>query len=174
MELLETRKQVIEFLDAHHIPYEMYAHERAYTIDDCLLMPFIDENVTICKNIMLCNRQKTQFYLMLLKPLTPFRTAVVSKALGVSRLSFAPEEALEERLHLTSGSVSPLGLMFDKDHEITLCYEMGIRDTERIAFHPCDNAATVIFTQSTFWEKVVPALGLHPVAVQLPAQENDG
>lgn len=171
MERLQTRKQVLQLLDENRIPYELHEHERAFTIDDCLQMSFIDENVTICKNIMLCNRQKTQFYLMLLKPRTPFRTAVVSKALGVSRLSFAPEEALEEKLHLTSGSVSPLGLMFDRDHEITLCYEPGICDTKQIAFHPCDNAATVIFTQEAFWKQVIPALGIHPVKVELPKPE---
>jgi len=173
MERLETRKQVLAFLNQNGIPYELHEHDRAFTIDACLQMPFIDENVTICKNIMLCNRQKTQFYLMLLKPLTPFRTAVVSKALGVSRLSFAPEEALEEKLHLTSGSVSPLGLMFDREHDITLCYEAGIRDTQRIAFHPCDNAATVIFTQEVFWKMVLPALGIHPVRVDLPQSEEN-
>ena len=83
-------------------------------------------------------------------------------------------EALEERLHLTSGSVSPLGLLFDNAHEITLCYETGVRDTDLIAFHACDNAATVIFTQKVFWEQVVPALGLSPRAIELPVLENDG
>lgn len=168
MDLLKTRTQVLAMLDQTGIAYELYEHKRTHTIEDCLRMPFIDDSVTICKNILLCNRQKTQFYLMLLKPLTPFRTAVVSKALGASRLSFAPEEALEERLHLTSGSVSPLGLMFDTSHEIVLCYEKGICDTEKIAFHPCDNAATVVFTQQAFWQQVIPALALQPVEVELP------
>lgn len=168
MDLMQTRTKVLDMLEQNHIQYEYHEHERAHTIDDCLKMPFIDEKVTICKNILLCNRQKTQFYLMLLKPLTPFRTAVVSKALGVSRLSFAPENALEELLNLTSGSVSPLGLLFDPEHQITLCYETGIRDTDKIAFHPCDNAATVVFTQDEFWQKVIPALGVHPVALELP------
>lgn len=167
MDLSETRREVLGFLDAHGIPYELYEHERAHTIDDCLKMPFINENITICKNILLCNRQQTNFYLMLLKPLTAFRTAVVSKALGVSRLSFAPENALTDLLHLTSGSVSPLGLLFDKKHEITLCYELGIRDTDYIAFHPCDNSATVIFTQQVFWEQLIPALGLYPRGLAL-------
>ena len=160
MELLQTRSEVLAFLNEQGIPYELYEHERAHTIADCLRMPFIDESVTICKNILLCNRQKTQFYLMLLKPLTPFRTAVVSKALGVSRLSFAPEESLKDLLHLTSGSVSPLGLIFDPRHEISLCFENGILETPRIAFHPCDNSATVIFTQEVFWERVIPAMGI--------------
>ena len=171
MNLLQTRLEVLDMLNRHYIPYEMFEHERAHTIDDCLQMPFITEDVTICKNILLCNRQQTQFYLMLLKPQTAFRTAVVSKALGVSRLSFAPESALEEMLHLTSGSVSPLGLLFDPEHSITLCYEEGIRDTPRIAFHPCDNSATVIFSQQSFWEQVIPALGVTPVAVRLDSAQ---
>ena len=74
---------------------------------------------------------------------------------------------MEGRLHLTSGSVRPLGLWFDKAQEIPLCYEPGICDTPRIAFHPCDNAATVIFTQQVFWEKVLPLLGVTPVEVAL-------
>lgn len=171
MDLNQTRQQVLQWLDEKNIPYELYEHERAHTIDDCLRMPFIRENVTICKNILLCNRQKTQFYLMLLKPLTAFRTAVVSKALGVSRLSFAPEDALEGLLHLTSGSVSPLGLMFDPEHNIHLCYETGICKTERIAFHPCDNSATVIFSQEVFWSRVLPALGVEPISVELESAE---
>lgn len=146
----DTKREILRFLDQNGIPYEAHEHERAFTIGDCLKMPFSDENVTICKNILLCNRQQTAFYLMLLKPLTPFRTAVVSKALGVSRLSFAPEDALMELLHLSSGSVSPLGLYYDQEHRITLCYERAVRDTPRIAFHPCDNSATVVFTQSVF------------------------
>lgn len=166
-EPLSIRREILSLLDREGIPYELYEHDRAYTIDDCLRMPFIGPDVTMCKNILLCNRQQTLFYLMLLKPHTPFRTAVVSKALGVSRLSFAPEEALEGRLRLTSGSVSPLGLWFDKAHEITLCYEPGIRDTPRIAFHPCDNAATLIFSQQVFWDRVLALLRVSPVPVRL-------
>lgn len=166
-DLSSSRKEVLGAIDRAGIPYELHEHERAYTIDDCLRMPFNDSSVTICKNILLCNRQQTKFYLMLLKPLTPFRTAVVSKALGVSRLSFAPENALKGLLHLSSGSVSPLGLWFDKAHEVTLCYEPPIKSTARIAFHPCDNAATVIFSQENFWNGVIPMLGITPVEVTL-------
>lgn len=167
MELIQSREAVLELLNTHHISYEYHEHQRAYTIDDCLRMPFITEDVTICKNIMLCNRQQTKWFLLLLNPLTPFRTSVVSKKLGSSRLSFAPEEALEEKLHLTSGSVSPLGLVFDSAKEITLCYEAAVRNTPRIAFHPCDNASTVIFTQDVFWNQVVPLLNIQSVSIEI-------
>lgn len=167
---LTTRREILGFLDDHHIPYELYEHERANTIEDCVKMPFITDEVTICKNIFLCNRQQTAFYLMLLRPLTPFRTAVVSKALGVSRLSFAPPEALPSLLHLTAGSVSPLGLYYDREGQITLCYESGVRATPRIAFHPCDNTATVIFTQDAFWGQALPALAVKPVEIALASE----
>ena len=161
----EVRRTVLDWLDRLDVPYRLYEHVQANTIDDCLKMPFIDDRITICKNVFLCNRQQTQFYLMLLKPATPFRTAVVSKALGISRLSFAPKEALHTLLHLSAGSVSPLGLYFDTEKLITLCYEQAVTDTPEIAFHPCDNTATVVFTQEAFWGQVIPTLGIRPVAV---------
>lgn len=167
MDLLESRNAVLDWLAERKIPYEFYQHERAHTIDDCLRMPFISEDVTICKNIVLCNRQMTQFYLLLLKPLTPFRTSVVSKMLGSSRLSFAPETVLMEKLHLTSGSVSPLGLIFDRQNEIPLCYEEDILKTPKIAFHPCDNTSTVIFLQNVFWQQVIPALSHRTIPLNL-------
>lgn len=162
----DVRQTILSWLDTQRLPYRAYEHAPAYTIDDCLAMPFINGHVTICKNVFLCNRQKTNFCLMLLRPITPFRTAVVSKALGLSRLSFAPEETLQDLLHLASGSVSPLALYFDRTHEITLCYEKAVRDTPEIAFHPCDNRSTLIFSQDVFWNRVLPALGVHPVAVE--------
>ena len=166
-DLLAARHEILDLLDANRIPYTLYEHERAYTIEDCMRLPFITPEVTLCKNILLCNRQQTRFYLLFSRPFTPFRTAVASKALGVSRLSFAPESALQERLRLTSGSVSPLALWFDKEHEITLCYERAVRDTPLIAFHPCDNAATLVFAQEVFWNGVLPLLGTVPVELRL-------
>lgn len=167
MEKQQTpREAILAWLKERGIPFRLYEHERAFTIEDCMRMPFISEDVTICKNVFLCNRQQTEFYLMLLCPDTPFRTAVVSKALGASRLSFAPGERLTELLHVTAGAVNPLSLYFDKEKRITLCYEKAVKDTEEIAFHPCDNAATVVFSQEAFWNQVLPGLGVTPKKVE--------
>ena len=164
----DVKGTILGWLDQNRIAYRYFEHAQANTIEDCLRMPFISADVTICKNVFLCNRQQTSFYLMLLRPQTPFRTAVVSKALGVSRLSFAPDGALHARLHLAAGSVSPLGLYFDTRHDTALCYEAAVRDTPEIAFHPCDNTATVIFTQAEFWGRVLPLLGVAPIAIAQP------
>ena len=160
------REIILALLDNHGVPYRLYAHQRAFTIDDCRRMPFIHEDVTICKNVFLCNRQQTHFYLMLLRPGSPFRTAVVSKALGVSRLSFVPTGLLPRLLRVEAGAVSPFSLYFDTERRIALCYEQAVKDTAEIAFHPCDNAATVVFSQSVFWERVLPLLGVEPVPVE--------
>jgi len=168
----KVRQEILAFLDEQKIPYEYHEHEKAHTIEDCLAMPFITGDVTICRNLFLCNRQQSQFYLLLLRPLTIFRTSIVSKALGSSRLSFAPEDALPKLLHLTSGSVSPLGLFYDKEHRIILAAEKGVLNTQRIAFHPCDNHATILFSQGDFWQRVLPALGVEPVMIdtEIPPQ----
>ena len=163
---MEARRCVMDWLNNLKVDYALYEHEPAFTIEACQRMPFITDEVTICKNVFLCNRQKTEFFLMLLRPQTPFRTAIVSKALGVSRLSFAPEENLREILRLTPGSVSPLGLLFDSQHRVSLCYEAAVCDTPKIAFHPCDNTATLVFTQEVFWCQVAPALGVSPRCIQ--------
>ena len=156
---MEAQQTVLDWLNERKVKYVLYEHEPAFTIEACQRMPFITDDVTICKNVFLCNRQKTRFYLLLLRPQTPFRTAVVSKALGVSRLSFAPEESLHELLHLSPGSVSPFGLLFDDSCSVKLCYEAAVRESTKIAFHPCDNRATLVFEQDVFWNDVAPALG---------------
>ncbi len=162
---MESRDTVVSTLRAWGIPFELHAHQAAHTIADCVQMDFITPDVVICKNIFLCNRQQTQFYLMLLHPDSQFRTAEVSRALGVSRLSFAPDELLPGMLGLLPGAVSPLGLLFDTGHRITLLCDRRIRDYPRIAFHPCINTETVVFGGGDFFEKVLPLMNAVPVWV---------
>jgi len=68
-------------------------------------------------------------------------------------------DRLPEMLHLEPGSLSPLGLWFDEGKRIRLAFDKDVQQEGRIAFHPCDNTATVLFEQQVFWEQVVPALG---------------
>ena len=111
----------------------------------------------------MCNRQQTAFYLYVTLPDKPFRTADTSKLLHSSRLSFAPSECLPTMLGLESGSLSPLGLWFDEEKRIQLVFDHDVKREGRIAFHPCDNTATVVFAQEVFWTQVVPTLGHEPI-----------
>ena len=156
---MSTKATIMARLRALDIPHEFHEHAAAHTMADCLALPYAAPDVTFCKNLLLCNAPKTAFYLYVTVPDKAFRTGDVSKRLGSSRLSFAPSECLPEMLHLESGSLSPLGLWFDGEQRIRLAFDKDVVQEGRIAFHPCDNTATVVFEQRVFWEQVVPALG---------------
>ena len=162
---------ILDRLSSLGIPYEHYRHHPVHTIDECLDLPYAEADVTFCKNILLCNRQQTQFYLYVTVPKKPFRTADVSKLLGVSRLSFAPDDALPRLLSLYSGSLTPLALWLNPDSGIQLVLDKEIRQPGRIAFHPAVNTATVIFRQEDFFTRVVPELPGKPVFLDVPWPE---
>ena len=153
-----------DLLDALGIDYYRVDHEHADTIEACREVEML-LGCTICKNLFLCNRQKTDFYLYLSLPDRAFRTADISKKLQVSRLSFAPDTALPELLNMESGSLSPLGLWWDTEHRVTLVMDHDLRQAPRLAFHPCDHTGTVLFTREVFYEKVLPSL--HCVVIEL-------
>jgi len=156
---MSTKDFIMEKIRALGVPHEYHEHAAAHTMADCLALPYAAPDVTFCKNLLLCNTPKTAFYLYVTVPDKPFRTGDISKRLGSSRLSFAPSECLQDMLRLESGSLSPLGLWFDDEQRIRLAFDKDVQRAGRIAFHPCDNTATVLFDQQVFFEQVVPALG---------------
>ena len=159
---------ILARLDAASIPYALYDHHPVHTMQECLALPYAQSDVTFCKNIFLCNRQKTDFYLYVTVPDKPFRTADVSKLLGVSRLSFAPDDALPGLLHLLSGALTPLALFCAERRDIPLVLDRDIRRPGRIAFHPAVNTSTLVFDQNVFFDRVVPMLSERPVWLDVP------
>lgn len=162
---MSTKETILSHIRALSIPHEYHEHAPAHTMADCLALPYAAPDVCFCKNLLLCNTPKTAFFLYVTLPDKPFRTGDVSKRLGSSRLSFAPSECLMDMLRLESGSLSPLGLWFDTENRIKLAFDKDVQREGRIAFHPCDNTATVLFDQRVFWEQVVPTLGHEPVFI---------
>ena len=158
------------FLDKCGISYEWTAHEPLMTMEDCLA---VDElfGFKICKNLFLCNQQKTVFYLLLMPADKPFRTKILSKELGIARLSFADETKLAEKLNLTPGSVTAMGLIFDPKCEVRLLIDRALLDEPRYGGHPCINTATVTFSTDDLLHKFLPATGHTPTFVSLIAEE---
>ncbi len=165
---MSNKERTVQRLRELGVPFEYYEHPAAFSMEDCLALPYAAPDVTFCKNILLCNRQQTMYYLYVTRPDKPFKTADVSKLLQVSRLSFAPAERLMELLALHSGSLSPLALWFDEKRAIRLVMDTDCRREGRIAFHPCDNTATVIFSQKVFWSRVLPSLAREPILLHVP------
>ena len=157
---MDRSDTILRFLQDAGIPYTLYCHEPKWTIEECLNTPGLDQcRATMCKNVFLCNRQQTAFYLMLLHPDRPFRTAEVSKLLGVSRLSFAPEEKLPPLLGLEKGAVSPLGLQFDRENRVSLVVDNALLRFEALWFHPGVNTQSLEMSAADFFGRYLTLVG---------------
>lgn len=166
---MDNSSRILAALDGFGVPYELILHEPMWTIQNCLDLPQIDQaTATMPRNIFLCNRQRTAFYLLLMAPLAPFRTAVVSKLLGVSRLSFAPEELLPDMLGLDAGAVSPLGLIFDSRQQVQLVMDSALLAYPSLWFHPGVNTASVKLSTADFLRSFLPSIGREATVIDLP------
>ena len=167
---LEKEIRVYDLLDNLGIDYQRIDHEPAMTMEACAA---IDEvlDATICKNLLLCNRQCTAFYLLLLPGDKPFKTSVLSKQIGSSRLSFAGAEYMEKFLDITPGSLSILGLMNDHDHQVQLLIDEDVLTGEFFGCHPCINTSSLRLRTADLTEKIIPAMGHEPRIVNLPTAE---
>lgn len=161
---------VYELLDKLKISYQRVDHEAAATVDDC---HDVDEalGIHICKNLFLCNRQKTDFYLLMMPGLKKFKTKELSAQLGVSRLSFAEAEYMEAFLDITPGSVSVMGLMNDKEHRVRLLIDRELLQDEFVGCHPCVNTSSLKLRTKDILEKFLPYVGHEYTAVELVGEE---
>lgn len=147
-----------DLLDHLHIPYDRLDHEAIFTIENCHAIDTL-LGTPICKNLFLSNTQKTRFYLLMIPGDKKFRTALLSRQIGSSRLSFADSEYMERFLDITPGSVSVLGLMNDTENKVQLLIDEDvITGHEFIGCHPCINTASLKIKTTDILEKFLPAV----------------
>ena len=149
-----------------NVSWERVDHAPAMTMEDCVAVDGV-LGVTMCKNLFLCNRQKTDFYLLLMPGDKPFRTKELSAQLGVSRLSFGDAEDMERLLNLLPGSVSVMGLINDSEGRVRLLIDKDLLNTDEIGCHPCVNTSSIAFSMNDLLQKVLPATGHTLTAVML-------
>ena len=164
--------ETFALLDRLRIPYAWVAHETADTIADC---DVVSEalGISICKNLFLCNRQKTQYYLLTMPSDKPFHTKDLSHQIGSARLSFASPEAMEELLRTPPGSASILSLLFDKEHKVQLVMDRETKDCDYFSCHPCKSTGTLKLHTSDVLNVFLPYTGHEPLVVDLPRYEED-
>ena len=155
---LEKEIRCYDLLDGLGVDYWRVDHYAANTIEVCVA---IDEvlGATICKNLFLCNRQKTAFYLLMLPGNKVFKTKDLSHQIGSSRLSFAGAEDMEKYLDITPGSVSVLGLMNDKDTQGQLLVDEEILGDVWLGCHPCINTSSLRIKTADVFGPVLKAMG---------------
>lgn len=138
----EKEIRVYDLLDQLEIEYLTTDHAPTNTMELCHEIDKILD-VQICKNLFLCNRQKTDFYLLMMPGDKIFKTKELSSQIGSARLSFAAAEDMEKYLDIQPGSVSVLGLMNDKENKVQLLIDEDLLKEEYIGCHPCVNTSSL-------------------------------
>lgn len=134
--------KVYDFLDALDIEYFRTDHQAVGTIADCLEVDQV-LGITICKNLFLCNRQKTKYYLLMIPGDKKLKTKELSAQISVSRLSFAAGEDMVKYLNVTPGSATVMGLMNDVDNRVQLLVDEEVSEEEFMGCHPCVNTSSL-------------------------------
>lgn len=158
------------FLQNLNIPYTSIDHAPAMTMEDCLA---IDQalDVKMCKNLFLCNRQQTVFYLLMMPGDKRFRTKDLSAQLGCSRLSFADESHMLKLLDIHPGSVSVMGLMNDQEKAVHLLMDRDLLKDDCIGCHPCVNTSSMRIAREDLLNVFLPAVDHDYRIVDLPEVE---
>ena len=153
----------MEELDIPHIRVD---HDHADTMEDCLAIESV-LGAKICKNLFLCNRQQTEFYLLMMPGDKPFKTKYLSAQLGCARLSFADADHMRDYLSTTPGSVSALELLFDREGKVRLIIDQDLLSDPWISGHPGISTSTVRLTREDML-RYVRAVGHEPTCISLP------
>ena len=165
-ELPPQESAAFDLLDALGIEYDRVSHDAAFNMELCAEVGRVLD-VSVCKNLFLCNRQKTSFYLLCLPPDKVFHTKDLSAQIGSSRLSFAPEDALWELLRCRPGSATVLGLANDTEHRVQLLIDREVYDAPYFSCHPCICTSTLKLKTSDVLDKLLPHTGHVPTVVEL-------
>lgn len=164
---LDKEIRTYDLLDSLHIAYERVDHEAAETMEACEAIDKVLYPATICKNLFLCNSQKTKFYLLMITGEKKFKTKEISHQIGSARLSFAPAEYMEQYLDITPGSVSVLGLMNDKEQKVQLLVDKDVIKAEYLGCHPCINTSSLRVRTNDIFDKFLKAIEHDYIEVEL-------
>ena len=153
--------EVLAFLEAHGLSYELHTHPPLPTIE--LALEYWKEiDSTHCKNLFFRNHKGNRHYLVVFECHKELAIHSLEHKLRQGKLSFASAERMERCLGLLPGSVSPLGLIHDprtdeltkehfpNGHRVKLFLDRDLQSSERVSFHPCDNTASVVLSNSDF------------------------
>lgn len=163
---------VYDRLEELGIPFVRVDHEHADTIEFCAAVEAVLGS-RICKNLFLCNRQQTEFYLLMMPGDKPFKTKFLSAQLGCARLSFADAGHMEQYLRTVPGSVSALELLFDAERRVQLVIDRELMRDTFLSGHPGISTSTVQLKREDLL-RYVSSTGHEPIYIDLPDPPNEG
>ena len=167
---LPREMRTYDFLDSLGIRYQRTDHERADNMEACNVIDAV-LGVVICKNLFLCNRQGTAFYLLMMPGDKKFKTKELSSQIGSARLSFATPENMLKYLDIEPGAVSVMGLMNDREHAVSLLVDEDVLKEEYVGCHPCVCTSSLKMLTRDLTGVFLPATGHAFRTVRLTGEE---
>ena len=167
---LSREVRTYDFLDKLGISYKRTDHAPADNMEACNEIDKVLE-VIICKNLFLCNRQKTKYYLLMMPGDKKFKTKELSSQINSARLSFADADDMLKFLDIEPGAVSIMGLMNDKEHAVQLLIDEDVKKSEYIGCHPCVCTSSLKIKTEDIFNKFLPEVGHEPMIVHLVGED---
>lgn len=166
----ETEKKVFALLEEKGVPFERVDNDSISTMEECEEVGKV-LGTEICKSILACTRNKSEYYLIILPGDKRFVSKFASKDIGASRLSFASAEDMEELLGTTPGNASPLAVVNDTEGRVRLVIDKELADEEYIACNTGANTTHIKLRTSDVIGNILPAAGHEPMIVYIREEE---
>lgn len=131
----------LKFLDDNGYKYDKLEHAAVFTMEE-MEAAGITSKGDVVKNLFLRNAKGDKHYLVCVEESKQVDLAKLALKLGSTKLSFGSAERLEKYLGVTQGSVSPLSILNDENHEVIVAFDQSMMGKDRIGVHPCENTAT--------------------------------
>lgn len=164
---MDREVRVYSLLDSLGVEYYRVDHQETNTMEACSLVDDV-LGTKMCKNLFLCNRTKTEFYLLMMPDDKPFKTKDITKQVGCSRLSFGDSDSMLELLDIIPGAVSVLGLMNDTSNKVQLLIDKPIIESAEVGCHPCVSTTSLRLKVSDLIDVILPHIHHTPFIVDLP------
>lgn len=146
---MRGQKELYSLLEKLSIQFEYHEHPPLATIEDAKIH-WKDFNSGRCKNIFLRNHKGDKHYLVILEHLRQLNIHDLEKSLRQGKLTFASDQRLKKYLGVEPGSVSPFGLINDSEKHVHLFIDEKLNESDRLAFHPNVNTASLVISKSDF------------------------
>ncbi|MBI5152067.1 prolyl-tRNA synthetase associated domain-containing protein [Candidatus Peregrinibacteria bacterium] len=140
---------VEQFLKSNQIEYVLHEHPAVYTCEEaekyCADIPGL-----ACKNLLLRDPKGERYFLAILPAKKRLDLKKLGDIVGIKKITFATHEALQEKLGLETGAVSPFGLINDKNNEVELYIDEELYNADIVSFHPNVNTASLELSRDMF------------------------
>ncbi|MBI2629412.1 aminoacyl-tRNA deacylase [Candidatus Pacearchaeota archaeon] len=145
-------EDIKEYLKKHKIEYKVFNHPHVYTVEEASKYNKEIRGIH-CKNLFIKEKKSRNYYLVIL-PAEEKLDLGKFEALFNQKLKFANEDDLKDILGLTTGAVSPFGLINDQEYKTELIINKKVWESDFVSFHPNINTETLELSKDNFHKYV--------------------